>query len=101
MAKWGQRKVPSMTKSDLIVTNTAISVNKSAFSVQKVPFQSKKVPFQSVDKCPSEDWPPLPFGPSGAAGWTNLLPFFGPVYPAFFNKTKITQVNGLDKIPTP
>ena len=29
--KGGQRKVPSMTKSDLIVTNIAISVNKSAF----------------------------------------------------------------------
>ena len=39
---------------------------KSTFSVQKVPFQSKKVPFQSVVECPSEDCPPLPFGPSGA-----------------------------------
>ena len=31
----GQRKVPSMTKSDLIVTNIAISVNKSALLVDK------------------------------------------------------------------
>jgi len=78
--------VPSMTKSDLIITNIAISVNKSALFVnksapqsnkvptqsKKVPFQSKnsaisvqksalsvkkKVPFQSVVKCPSEDCP--------------------------------------------
>ena len=56
--KGGQRKVPSITKSDLIVTNIAITVqksallvNKSALSVQKkVPFQSKKVLFQSK-KC--------------------------------------------------
>ena len=53
--KGGQRKVPSITKSDLIVTNIAITVqksallvNKSALSVQKkVPFQYKKVHFQS------------------------------------------------------
>ena len=31
----GQRKVPSVTKSDLIVTNIAISVNKSALVVNK------------------------------------------------------------------
>ena len=33
--KGGQRKVPSITKSDLIVTNIAISVNKSALLVNK------------------------------------------------------------------
>ena len=57
--KGGQRKVPSITKSDLIVTNIAITVqksallvNKSALSVQKkVPFQYKKCIF-SPKKCP-------------------------------------------------
>ena len=66
--KGGQTKVPKMTKSDLIVTNIAISVNKSALwvnqksalsvnksgltvnksalSVKKVPSQSKTAPFQ-------------------------------------------------------
>ena len=39
-AKGGQRKVPSMTKIDLIVTNIAISVN--------VPSESTKVPSQST-----------------------------------------------------
>ena len=51
--------MPSITKSDLIDTNIAISVNKSALSVQKkcpfspkkCLFQPKKVPFQSK-KCP-------------------------------------------------
>ena len=78
-----QRKVPSITKSDLIVTNIAITVqksallvNKSALSVQKkVPFQYKKCIF-SPKKCPfspllsallKTDPPRLPFGPSGTA----------------------------------
>ena len=81
--KGGQRKVPSITKSDLIVTNIAITVqksallvNKSALSVQKkVPFQYKKCIF-SPKKCPfspllsallKTDPPRLPFGPSGTA----------------------------------
>ena len=46
-----QRKVPSIAKSDLIVTNIAIPDNKSALSVKK---KRKKVAFQSK-KCPSED----------------------------------------------
>ena len=33
--KGGQRKVPSITKSDLIVTNIAITVQKSALLVNK------------------------------------------------------------------
>ena len=32
----GQRNVPSMNKSDLIVTNIAISINKSALLVNKI-----------------------------------------------------------------
>ena len=87
-ARKRQRKVPSMSKSDLIVTNIAISVNKSALSVQKSaifslkkcpfspksglsvqksaltvqkePLQFKKVAFQSVVKCPVEDFPSCP-----------------------------------------
>ena len=83
-----KRKVPSMAKSNIIVTIIAISVNKSVLSVQKkVAFLSKNVPFQpkkralSVQKkChfSSKKRPfspllsallktaPLPFGPSGA-----------------------------------
>ena len=81
----GQRKVPSMTKSDITVTNmpsqqkcplfvnkSALSVQESTLSVKKVPFQTKKcplspkeMPFQYSVTCPSEDWPCLPFGPSG------------------------------------
>ena len=41
----GQRKVPSMTKSDLIVTNIAISVHKSALLVNKCALSVQK-------KCP-------------------------------------------------
>ena len=64
-----------MTKSDLIVTNIAISVNKSALLVdksalsvqsslsvkKKVHFQSRKVLFQYVVKCPSEGCPSWPW----------------------------------------
>ena len=39
-----QRKVPSMTKSDLIVTNIAISVNKVPSQSTKVPSMTKSAP---------------------------------------------------------
>ena len=71
--KGGQRKVPSMTKSALIVTNIAIS----AFSLKKCPFSHQRCPFRLsalfglsalfVLKCPSEDYP-LP--------WTFTFTFF-------------------------
>ena len=43
----GLRKVPSMTKSDIIVTNIAISVNKSALLVNRsaLSVNIKKCPF--------------------------------------------------------
>ena len=79
----GQRKVPSMTKSDLIVTNIAISVNKSALlvnksalSVQKSALSVQKKCIFSPKKCPfspllsallKTEPPRLPFGPSGTA----------------------------------
>ena len=44
-AKGGQRKVPAMIKSDLIITNIAISVNKSALSVNESDLPVEKVPF--------------------------------------------------------
>ena len=59
----GQRKVPSMTKSDIIVTNIAISVNKSALlvnrsalsvNIKKCPFSLLLSAFLKTD--------PLPFG---------------------------------------
>ena len=59
----GLRKVPSMTKSDIIVTNIAISVNKSALlvnrsalsvNIKKCPFSLLLSAFLKTD--------PLPFG---------------------------------------
>ena len=66
--KGGQRKVPSMTKSDLIVTNIAIAVNKSALSVQKkclfspkeYPFSFKKCPFSLLLNAPCPSDLPVP-----------------------------------------